>query len=766
MKKILMVLMVVSLIAAGLPTAFPVAAATASEPDYAQSMQRMMDLGIFSRTEPDKMALDQAITREQLATVIILLNGQEDKISLYKNANLFSDVPATRWSAGYIGAAVKLGYMRARPDGRFHPEAAVTFGEISEIFGKLLRYKDYNLSGSYPDNYVNLMASLGLLDGMTYSADKPVTRGQAALMIDRLLSTKVFGDSRDFIDTVSAYKRMIILENSIVNKNADERRIVTDIGVYYLDPSLDIPQAGKQYIARFKDGEIMQLAQAGLDYREFSVKYATSGKIMTNDGKTEYLPSNVTWYYQGTPSSLDTIMTSLKTNSSLVIGTKRDGTGYGVLFDPVYSKPRVITPGTTPAMLESLYGGKTIDRDGKYITPAQIEVEDVVYEVTDIWGDHTYVVIHANSVSGEITAILPSKISPKSIAINGVSYSLSDDFPIEKIIGQGGLQVDQRAKLLLDSNGQAVDIILEGDSDNRDFVLVLNAFSKPSTEREDYGSTRYYVTLLHADGTKKTYLTEQDESDQKGRIARYEVIKKGKKQDDYDTVKLTRLEYSSYGTVRIDKDNRMLDNSTVTNDVVIFNMIDNIYGTDSVASVLKWSDLPGGNIQAGKVLYLRKTGDFQDIDVIYLDNILDQGVAYGLVTEITSTYNPMTGKAIHAATIMIQGKSYIYTYADDNYYVGQVLRVKFNGQEITGIDKAISAAVVSTMVDAVDSTRIRMRGITYNFRSDVTILEYDGLRWKTTGISDIVKGDNQRYVSVYLDKPVNFGGKVVLITLR
>ncbi|HOP72605.1 MAG TPA: S-layer homology domain-containing protein [Thermoclostridium caenicola] len=766
MKKMFMFFWAVTLLATGLYIPFPAAAANASEPAYAQSMQRLMDLGIFSRTEPERMELEKALTREQLATVVILLNGHEDKISLSRNANLFPDVAPSRWSAGYIGAAVKLGYMRARADGRFHPEADVTFAEISEIFGKLLRYKDYNLAGSYPDNYVNLMANLGILDGISYSANKAVTRGQAAVMVDRLLSAKVFGDSREFIDTVSVYRRMIILENNFVNKNADERKIVTDIGVFYLEPSLAIPQAGRQYIARFRDGQITQLAQAGLNYRELSVKYVASGKILTHDGKTEYLPSNVTWYYQAAPSSLDMVMANIRTNSSLVIGTRKDGTGYGVLFDPVYSQPRVITPGMTPGMLENLYGGKTIDRDGKYISPAQIEAEDVVYEVTDIWGDHAYVVIHANSVSGEITAILPSKISPRFIEVDGVSYPLSDDFPIEKITGQGGLQVDQRAKVLLDGNGQAVDIILEGDSDNRDFVLVLNAYDKPSTEIEDYGRKRHYVTLLHADGSKKTYLTEQSEIEQKGRIARYAIIKTGKKQDDYDTVKLTRLEYESYGTVRIDKDNRMLDNSTVTNDVVIFNMIDNIYGTDSVASVLKWSDLPGGYIQSGKVLYMRKTGDFQDIDVLYLDNILDQGVAYGLVTQISSTYNPMAGTAIHTATIMIGGKNYIYSYAEGNYHVGQVLRVKFNGQEITGVDKSITAAVVSTMVDAVDSSRIRIRGVTYSFRSDITILKYDGETWKTTGTSDIVKGDNHRYISVYLDKPINFGGKVVLITMR
>ena len=174
-------------------------------------------------------------------------------------------------------------------------------------------------------------------------------------------------------------------------------------------------------IARIKDGQITRLAIAGLNYREISVQYAVSGKILTNDGITEYLPSNVTWYYHAAPSSFDIVNKSMKTNSSLIIGTKNDGTGYGVLFDPVYSDPKVIDPGMTSSMLEKLYGGKTIDREGKYISPAQIESEDVVYEVTDIWNNNPYVVIYANSVSGEVTAILLVGFA-QSIEIDGVSH--------------------------------------------------------------------------------------------------------------------------------------------------------------------------------------------------------------------------------------------------------------------------------------------------------------------------------------------------------
>lgn len=765
MKKALAAILVITVISASFCMALPAYASNGGEPDYAQSMKRLMDLGIFSPTRPDKMDLDKPVTREQLATVIIKLTGHEDKASLYKNSGLFSDVPSSRWSSGYVAAAVKLGYMDKRQDGLFHPGENVTFAEVSEIFSELLRYTDYSLAGSYPDKYINLMSSLGILDGIGYSAKGTVTRGQLAVMIDRLFTTKVFGSPNDFVDTVSIYKRIVILENSIVNKDSERNRIVADSGVYYLDESLSVPEAGKQYIARMKNGKIVNLAIADLNYSEISVKYAVSGKVIANDGRTVNLPANLTWYYKAAPSGYDVITANLRTNSSVVMGIKDDGTGYGVLFDPVYSEPRVIDSGMTTSMLESLYGGRTIDRDGKYISPSQIESDDVVYEVTDIWNENPYILIYSNSVSGQVTGILPNKISPRFIEVDGVSYPLSDDFPMEKIIGLGGVEVDDSVKVLLTNDGEAVDIIVDGNSDNRDFVLVLNAYDEKSTEIEDYGKTRHYVTLLHADGKKKTYLTEENEISEKGRIARYEIIATGRDNDDYDTVRLIHLDYDKYGTVRIDKENRTLDSSTVTNDVVIFNMINNVYGTDSIASVLKWSDLPDGYIQSGRLLYMRRVGDFQDIDVLYFDNILDEGVAYGLVTGVSSSYTPLTG-TMYTATVMIHGNEYLYTYKEEGIYAGEVLRVKFDGTSITDAEYSVSPAVSGNTVDAVDSSRIRMKGVTYKFRSDVSILKYDGKKWVSAGTSDIVKGDNHRQITIYLDKPVNFGGKVALITIR
>ena len=155
MKKILCFILSISIIISifGLP-ANMVFAETAKVKTEAESMQRLMDLGIFSQTEPGKMNLSEHITREQFAVVLVLINGQQDKLDSYKNISLFSDVPTSRWSNPYINVAVKSGFMTAMSSGRFSPSNKVDFNTAGVILGKLLNYDDAYLPGNTNKKYL------------------------------------------------------------------------------------------------------------------------------------------------------------------------------------------------------------------------------------------------------------------------------------------------------------------------------------------------------------------------------------------------------------------------------------------------------------------------------------------------------------------------------------------------------------------------------------------------------------------------------------
>lgn len=737
---------------------------TAEATLYQESMRRMMDLGLFTSTTTENMALSRSITREELAIVLIKAAGQEDQVNLYKNTTLYSDVPASRFSNGYVNAAVKLGYITALADGKFHPGETVTFNQAAIIIGKLLKYDEASLTGTYPQNYITLLSNLDILDGVTYSASKALTRGQTALLIDRAYGTKTKDGTQTLLDTLSVYKSLIIYENAVTNPEEDKTRILTDKGVFYLTASLDVPEAGKKYIARVKDSAVVTLALSDASFTELSLLSVTSGKVYTNSGDALTLPSDTTYYYLGKAATYSEVLSAIKANASLVQGKNRDGSSYAVLFDPLYSEPSIITGDYSDTQLAVRYAGKAIDRGGKTIDASQIESDDVVYEVTDLWGGYGYVLVYNDAVSGSVTAILPNKISPKSLDIDGNNYVLDSRFPISKLTASGGIEAGDTVKVILGSDGTAVDIVSSKTSDYGNYALVLQVFSKNSEEASDYGTAYNYVTLLHVDGAKATYyLYGSLTSLYRGSLVLYDTVTKG---TDYDTVKLTKVDNNTSDSYRVSQSDRKLNESYVASDAVVFN-ITNTYSSEIQATVIRFSDIPSGTLEAGRVKYVRRTGDFQDVDILLVDDAKGTNIRFGLVTGIKSNLNSETSGTSDTLTLLIEGQTYTLSGANLGVNLNSVVRVRMNGNQVAGLDYSLQPAATSTVIDAVDASRIRINETVYTFHEDVAVYRVsDSGTVSTLSISDLTKGALYRSIGVYLDRPSANGGKVIAIILR
>jgi len=730
-----------------------------------RSMQRLMDLGVFAKTSSDKMNLSEPITREQLAVVLVLITGQRDKLDLYKNSGLFNDVPVSRWSNPYVNVAVKSGYMDAKSGNIFSPVEKVTFNSVAKILCKLLGYDDEFIPGSTDDKYLRKLDGLGILDEINYSPSAFVTRGQMALMLDRLLSTRVFGTDRKFIDTVPIFKSAIVLENSLINKNSDDRQILTDKGFFYLKDGVSVPEAGKQYYFGFKDNDIEYAALTDYKYKEYSVSSFVSGILTANSGEKVKLPAGILYYYKGGNITYNELSSVLEMNSSVIVAYDEDKPVYGVVFDPIKSDPEVITANMAGVPLEIKYKGYLIDKGGKFISASQIEINDVVYKITDIWNQNAYFIVYDNVVSGKITAFIPNKISPVSIEIDNKPYTLADTFPKEKINRAEATQVGETAKLIIGTDGKAVDIITETIPGTNHFAFVLNAYTENSVKSEDFGTPYYYVTLLHTDGGKKTYQTQRSMSSLRGKLVTYEIIGTGK---DYDIVKLVGIDNNVNGSFRVNKEERKIGDSYVANGAVIFNIL-NTAPAEIEAEVISFSDLPDGYLMSGRVKYIHRSGDFMDIDLMLLDDALEDNVAYGLVTSKT-TNAFMVGseiQKIETVTLLVNGIPMVYTGEETGLYVNSVARVKLNGNTIRSIQNSITPVAYSGEIQAIDSSRIRINGKVYTYHKNIAVYKLIGpSNWKTLKISDLKKGTDNGTVTLYLDKPENYGGKVVAIILR
>lgn len=747
--SIILVLTVVSSSGANIP----------EQIQYEKSIEKMVQLGIFDSElmhSPDAL-----VTRADYCRIIIDISGQKDKAVIYRNNVLFRDVPKGETN-GCIRAAAELGYITGMPDGLFHPEDPVTYAQISAAMVKLLGYSDEDLSGYWPYNCLDLLESLNLFDGMAYRPQDAVTVKELAVIIDRLFRTKVKNGQEYFIDKTGIFQEVTVLKTGKTDRGADPRRVETDKGVYWLENVLLMPESGYRYIIRTDNGIIKALAGQNLSYQNYSVKEVTRDAIVLNNGERTKLPGGIPYYYNGSTVETDDVSGILRTNSSVIIAYENHKESYGVIFDPVWSEPEIITSLMTTEMLERQYSGKFIDRAGKKINPSQLEANDVVYEITDIWGKNGYIVVFDSKVTGEITNIAPTIMSPESIELEGVSYQLAPSFPTEKINRSGTIETGQTVTLLLGKDNMVVDAIISGTGENDHYALVLNAYTEKSQENETFGEKMYYVTLLHTDGSVKTYLAERDMAAFKGDLAIFSIVKTG---EDYDTVALTGVDYLDRKTHEIFKDERMIDNFYVADNVVIFNMIHNVYGRNSDAEILKWSDLPSGKIEAGKLKYIHTTGDFQDIDVLFFDNILDEGIAFGLVTDYRTEY---TREGVtQTITMLIKGEEYTYqTSPVIGIKKGAVLKLRMLGNTVLTIEGIREPFTTGKEIQAADSSRIRINNVTYRYHRDLAVYEVsaDGT-YKRVGTNKISKESNKTFL-LYLDKPLAYGGRVVMVIIR
>ncbi len=772
MKKFLCYILSISFILSVL--VLPVNKVFADSTAEVKSMQKLMDLGIFTKTDVDKMDLNEPITREQLAVVLVLINGQQDKLDLYKNISLFSDVSVTRWSSPHINVAVKSGYIREKSGNIFSPSDNVSFSSVAEILGKLLKYDDIYLTGSTNEKYLIKLDGLGILDTINYSSSALVTRGQIALMLDRLLSTRVFGTDKKFIDTVPTFKSAIVLENSVINKTADERQVLTDKGYFFLKDGVAVPEAGKQYYLNFKDNDIQYAALTDYQYKEYSVSSFISGTLTTNSGEKVKLPAGIPYYYKGNTVIYGELSEHLEMNSSIIIAYDGDKAVYGAVFDPIKSDPEVITAKSVGSSLGTKYMGLLIDRGGKYITGSQIEVNDVVYRISDIWNRNAYLIVYENTIKGKITSILPSKMSPDMIEIDGNSYTLDASFNKYKLKNSDTIQVGEIVKLVLGNNGKVVDIISSFVKGTENYVLVLNAFSNVNRNTVDYIDSgkyekEYYVTLLHADGEKETYLSERSMLHLRGKLALYKIIKKG---EEYDTVELQIVNNNALKSYTINKDERMIGNDYVADGAVLFN-IENTYNDEIEASVISFNDISETQIMDGAVKYIHKSGDFMDIDAMLLDDALGKNTVYGFVIDMSVTGNEYV--VTEKYTLLVNGQIMTYngrtmTYAERNRTAAtlwSVVRIKLNGNKVDLIKEIISPIDSSREVQAVDSSRIRINDKVYSYHNNMTIYKLTSdLSWEAIMPYELEKGFDNGNVSLYLDRPLNEGGKVVAIVVR
>lgn len=216
MKQRILALLLAAGLCLGLIAAAPALAfSDVSGEELSEAVEVLSGLGIVSGYSDGSYHPDDALTRAQFCKLAILTEGHGDQAKGSAYRTRFSDVPGGGWAAPYINLACEEGLVAGYGDGRFGPDDPVTVGQAVTVVLRLLGYTAEEIGPFWPEDYLNKAGALGLLDGLPADGGAGLTRGDAALLLYRVLR-QTDRDGQDYIDNLCASKvtGAVLLDNN------------------------------------------------------------------------------------------------------------------------------------------------------------------------------------------------------------------------------------------------------------------------------------------------------------------------------------------------------------------------------------------------------------------------------------------------------------------------------------------------------------------------------------------------------------------------
>ncbi len=161
-----------------------------NHPNYSAIMY-LADQGVI--TKQKRFGLNDKVTREEVAIMVAKATG----LNGTKTKTKFKDVPASRYSSGYINSAANAKIINGYPDGTFKPTQQVTRGHMAAFIAnafnlkqeKNITFKDVK-KGTTSYNAVRKLAYANITSGYpdgTFKPNQTLTRSHIAAFIARAM---------------------------------------------------------------------------------------------------------------------------------------------------------------------------------------------------------------------------------------------------------------------------------------------------------------------------------------------------------------------------------------------------------------------------------------------------------------------------------------------------------------------------------------------------------------------------------------------------
>ncbi len=160
----------------------------------------MKQLGIMQGYEDGLLHPELNVTRAEFSALLMRLCGFE-AWAQSSQKQIFADVSAEHWAAGYVALAYELGVIQGYDGTYFGPEDSVTGYQAVKMLVSILGYApDAERNGGYPQGYLARAQKLKLMKNVKIN-DNPITRGGVARLftnaLDAPLLERVFEGSSE-----------------------------------------------------------------------------------------------------------------------------------------------------------------------------------------------------------------------------------------------------------------------------------------------------------------------------------------------------------------------------------------------------------------------------------------------------------------------------------------------------------------------------------------------------------------------------------------
>ena len=768
MKKLLS-LIIVFAISAGFMTAVNASYSDVSlNESYAVSAMRLQDLGILSGYEDGSFRPDNSITRAEFTKIVVCMMDKESEAKASAGLTGFFDVDIASWHTHYIRYAVSRDILSGYADGSFRPNNTITVAEAVTILLRTLGYNEDEVGYFWPNNYMSAANSLGLFSGMDLSADTPVTRGTAAVLVDRAIFAKPSASLS--ADTYLETTGYTVLKDSLVLSNNQDSDSVT-----ILSGNLKQNNASS-YLKRtqlpINSGDIYNFAVIDKKGYLTAVREYVSGENLASvSGSVNKLTGNTIEYTttDGLKSSFnaDENFTVYFGSEKLTLASARErinngidisfyGNSYGLWNIAVIGSSESISPilasknyseadafmGNIPIKSANL----TVYRNGESATLSDIKAGDVVY-----YNTKTNVMdVYAKKVTGTYYSAYPSKAYVESISVGGKTYEIGYSAATDRLnASANAFEIGDRITLLLGKNDKIAFVTDNASGfDYSVYGVILKSESRTATEGENKGNTEFTATLFMADGEEHTIVTNRLYKDSIGNFVSIKY-KNG-------VANLQKVSFDSADDYEgiIDRQNRTINGKYVLKDAAIIQRTSDKNAAVATCDLLNFDSITATKLLQGQLITAISGNSFGDIAILYVEG-LENTDNFGIVTGFIKNGNEKAGYKVFANGVQASYTSSI----NASVTVGDAISFRAENGEITKIN-SLRRLVTSSNITALDGGRISIGKTVYNLSDTVQIIDVtESSKMKSITIDELEKMASPS-VSLYSDTA---GGTVRVI---